>query len=72
MFAFIRSMPNIVDRLLDHIEVPPVVDLLIRIIQLDDLPTGAGVLEVRPPPLYLYPSQTRIYSGYPRKTSWAS
>ena len=53
-------MPNTVDRLLVHIEVPPIVDLLIRIIQLDDLPTGAGVLEVCFPPLYLYPSQNSI------------
>ncbi|RDB22233.1 Extragenic suppressor of kinetochore protein 1 [Hypsizygus marmoreus] len=45
MFAFIRSQPSVVERLLLHIETPSIVDLLIRIIQLDEQPTGAGVLE---------------------------
>ncbi|KAK7693899.1 hypothetical protein QCA50_003472 [Cerrena zonata] len=45
MLAFIQSQPNIVDRLLRHIETPPFADLLVRIIQLDELPAGAGVLE---------------------------
>ena len=47
MLAFIQSQPNIVDRLLRHIETPPFADLLVRVIQLDELPAGAGVLEVR-------------------------
>src|ERR1700722_18266573 len=46
MFAFIQSQPCIVERLLSHIETPSFVDLLVRIIQLDESPTGAGVLEV--------------------------
>ncbi|GLB34588.1 putative SAPS-domain-containing protein [Lyophyllum shimeji] len=45
MFAFIRSQPSVVERILRHIETPPFVDLVIRIIQLDEQPTGAGVLE---------------------------
>ncbi|KAF9462719.1 SIT4 phosphatase-associated protein-domain-containing protein [Collybia nuda] len=45
MFAFIRSQPSVVERLLLHIETPSFVDLLVRIIQLDENPTGAGVLE---------------------------
>ncbi|KAG6833098.1 hypothetical protein H0H87_011509 [Tephrocybe sp. NHM501043] len=45
MFAFIRSQPRIVERLLIHVESPPLVDLIIRIIQLDEQPSGAGVLE---------------------------
>ncbi|CAL1705433.1 unnamed protein product [Somion occarium] len=45
MLAFIQAQPNVVDRSLRHIETPPFADLLVRIIQLDELPAGAGVLE---------------------------
>ncbi|TFY55298.1 hypothetical protein EVJ58_g8333, partial [Rhodofomes roseus] len=45
MLAFIRSQPNVVERLLRHIETPAFADLLIRIIQLDEQPAGSGVLE---------------------------
>ncbi|KAG5644039.1 hypothetical protein DXG03_009191 [Asterophora parasitica] len=45
MFAFIRSQPSVIGRLLLHIETPSFVDLIIRVIQLDEQPTGAGVLE---------------------------
>ncbi|KAG6836788.1 hypothetical protein H0H93_003209 [Arthromyces matolae] len=45
MFAFIRSQPRVVERLLVHIEIPSLVDLIVRIIQLDEQPSGAGVLE---------------------------
>lgn len=48
MLAFIQSQTNIVERLLRHIETPAFVDLLVRIMQLDEHPSGAGVLEVRP------------------------
>ncbi|PFH48504.1 hypothetical protein AMATHDRAFT_65352 [Amanita thiersii Skay4041] len=45
MLAFIKAQPLIVEKLLRHIETPSFVDLLIRIIQLDEHPEGAGVLE---------------------------
>ncbi|KAI0957676.1 hypothetical protein AcW1_005989 [Taiwanofungus camphoratus] len=45
MLAFIQSQPAVVERLLRHIETPAFADLLVRIIQLDELPAGAGVLE---------------------------
>ncbi|KZT70090.1 SAPS-domain-containing protein [Daedalea quercina L-15889] len=45
MLAFIRSQPDVVERLLHHIETPAFADLLVRIIQLDEQPAGAGVLE---------------------------
>ncbi|KAF8705636.1 hypothetical protein AX14_013871 [Amanita brunnescens Koide BX004] len=45
MLAFIKSQPSVVENLLRHVEVPPFVDLLTRIIQLDELPEGAGTLE---------------------------
>ncbi|KAF7298318.1 hypothetical protein MKEN_01356300 [Mycena kentingensis (nom. inval.)] len=49
MLAFIRAQPTIVERLLQHIETPSFVDLLVRIIQLDEQPGGTGVLEARRP-----------------------
>lgn len=47
MLAFIKSIPSVVDRMLLHIEAPPFVDLLFRIIQLDDNPGNIGVMDVR-------------------------
>jgi hypothetical protein len=46
MLKFIRAQRDIVDRILQHIEMPSFSDLLVRIIQLDEQPAGAGVLEV--------------------------
>ena len=46
MLAFIQSQPSVVERILRHVETPSFVDLLVRIIQLDEQPGGAGVLEV--------------------------
>ena len=46
MLPFIQAQPNVVERILKHIEIPPFVDLLVRIIQQDEFPAGAGVLEV--------------------------
>ncbi|KAH7915316.1 SIT4 phosphatase-associated protein-domain-containing protein [Hygrophoropsis aurantiaca] len=45
MLAFIQSQPSVVERLLRHVETPSIVDLLVRIIQLDEHPSGTGVLE---------------------------
>ncbi|KIJ68898.1 hypothetical protein HYDPIDRAFT_105412 [Hydnomerulius pinastri MD-312] len=45
MLAFIQSQSSVVERLLRHVETPSIVDLLVRIIQLDEHPSGAGVLE---------------------------
>ncbi|KAF8607974.1 SAPS-domain-containing protein [Ceratobasidium sp. AG-I] len=45
MLAFIKSIPSVVDRMLLHIEAPPFVDLLFRIIQLDDNPGNIGVMD---------------------------
>ncbi|KAF9242109.1 SIT4 phosphatase-associated protein-domain-containing protein [Melanogaster broomeanus] len=45
MLAFIQSQPSVVERLLRHVETPSIVDLLVRIIQLDENPGCAGVLE---------------------------
>ncbi|KIY70423.1 SAPS-domain-containing protein [Cylindrobasidium torrendii FP15055 ss-10] len=45
MLAFIQSLPTPVESLLKHIDNPPFVELLVRIIQLDEYPGGSGVLE---------------------------
>ncbi|KAL0576562.1 sporulation-induced protein [Marasmius crinis-equi] len=45
MFEFLQSVPDVVGKLLKHIGNPSFVDVLIRIIQLDDIPEGDGVLE---------------------------
>jgi hypothetical protein len=46
MLAFIQSQPSVVERILRHVETPSFVDLLVRIIQLDEHPGGTGVLQV--------------------------
>lgn len=46
MLAFIQAQPDIAERILQHIESPPFADLLVRIVQLDEHPAGAGVLDV--------------------------
>ncbi|KAH7107640.1 SAPS-domain-containing protein [Auriculariales sp. MPI-PUGE-AT-0066] len=45
MLAFIQSQPRVIERLLNHVETPAFVDLLVRLIQLDDVPSASGVLE---------------------------
>ncbi|KAH9484467.1 Extragenic suppressor of kinetochore protein 1 [Psilocybe cubensis] len=45
MLAFIQSQPNIVERLIRHIETPSFVDLIGRIIQLDEVIPNSNVLE---------------------------
>ncbi|KAI0005944.1 SIT4 phosphatase-associated protein-domain-containing protein [Russula compacta] len=45
MLKFIRAQRDIIERILQHIEMPSFSDLLVRIIQLDEQPAGAGVLE---------------------------
>lgn len=65
MLAFIQSQPAVVERLLRHIETPAFADLLVRIIQLDELPAGAGVLEVR---YSLFTACSTASSSYPRHT----
>lgn len=47
MLAFVKSQPNVIERLLSHVETPAIVDLLLRILQLEDQPGGAGVIDVR-------------------------
>ncbi|KAK7047249.1 sporulation-induced protein [Paramarasmius palmivorus] len=45
MLEFLKTLPNVVEKLLKHIANPSFVDVLVRIIQLDETPGGEGVLE---------------------------
>ncbi|KAI0693353.1 SIT4 phosphatase-associated protein-domain-containing protein [Cytidiella melzeri] len=45
VLAFIQAQPNVVERLLRHIETPAFADLLVRVIQLDEIPSCSGVLD---------------------------
>lgn len=47
MLAFVQSQPNIIERILKHVESPALLDFLVRIIQLDEKEEGDNVLEVR-------------------------
>ena len=71
MLAFIKSQPSVVENLLRHIEVPPFVDLLTRVIQLDELPEGAGTLEVRVTSSILLTAKCYENSGYRPRTSFS-
>ncbi|KAL9937035.1 hypothetical protein V8E36_004270 [Tilletia maclaganii] len=45
MLAFIRSLPRSVERFVAHLETPAVVDLLYRMIQLEEATPEAGTIE---------------------------
>jgi len=47
MLAFIQAQPNIVERLLKHIECSAFVDLIVQIIVLDEHQRCGEVIEVR-------------------------
>ena len=58
MLEFIQAQPSIVDRLLRHIELPAFVDLIGRILQLDESIPNCNVIEVTR--LYSIPLYLRI------------
>ena len=56
MVAFIQSQPDVIDRIIRLIETPAFVDLLVRIIQLDEPDGCDNILEVRrASPTYMAP-----------------
>ena len=72
MLEFIQAQPSIVDRLLRHIELPAFVDLIGRILQLDESIPNCNVIEVHVlfhSPLY-FRILTSHSSGSPPKISW--
>ena len=46
MIPFIQSIPNIVPKLLRHIETSAIMDLLLKIISMEKTEPGAGIVEV--------------------------
>lgn len=49
MIPFIQSIPNIVPKLLRHIETSAIMDLLLKIISMEKSEPGSGIVEVRCP-----------------------
>ncbi|KAJ1564624.1 hypothetical protein HK096_007056, partial [Nowakowskiella sp. JEL0078] len=45
MVAFIRSQPNVVQKLLTHISTSAIADLLLKLITVEELPEGAGIVD---------------------------
>jgi hypothetical protein len=68
MLAFIQAQPDIVERLLRHIETPSFVDLLGRIIQLDEIIPNSNVLEVSKCLSHQKSHEVGFPSGFPPKT----
>jgi len=52
MIPFIQSIPNIVPKLLKHIETSAIMDLLLKIISMEKSEPGAGIVEVFHSELY--------------------
>ena len=46
MVVFIRQQPNVVSKLLMHIGTSAIADLMLKLISVDELPDGAGVVSV--------------------------
>jgi SIT4 phosphatase-associated protein len=46
MIPFIQSIPDIVPKLLRHIETSAIMDLLLKIISMEKSEPGAGIVEV--------------------------
>ncbi|ORX92115.1 SAPS-domain-containing protein [Basidiobolus meristosporus CBS 931.73] len=45
MVLFIREQPDAIDKFLSHLETPAIMDIVLKLISLDELPNGAGVVE---------------------------
>lgn len=54
LLAFIQAQPNVLERILRHLETPAFVDLLVRIMQLDEQTECTGVVEVRYLIVFIY------------------
>jgi SIT4-associating protein SAP185/190 len=46
MIPFIQSIPNIVSKLLRHIETSAIMDLLLKVISMEKSEPGSGIVEV--------------------------
>ena len=59
MIPFIQSIPNIVPKLLRHIETSAIMDLLLKIISMEKSEPGSGIVEVT-----LLVAMLMSFSGY--------
>ena len=46
MLDFLKSMENIVPRLLKHLKTASIIDIIMKLISLDDLMDGEGIVDV--------------------------
>jgi hypothetical protein len=46
MVKFIQSIPNVVKKMLTHMETSAIMDLLLKLISVEEFPEGAGVIDV--------------------------
>ncbi|CAG8565225.1 7450_t:CDS:10 [Funneliformis mosseae] len=46
MVKFIQSIPNVVKKMLNHLETSAIVELLLKLISVEEYPEGAGVIDV--------------------------
>ena len=46
MVKFIQSIPNVVKKMLNHMETSAIVELLLKLISVEEYPEGAGVIDV--------------------------
>jgi SIT4-associating protein SAP185/190 len=46
MIPFIKSIPNVVSKLLRHIETSAIMDLLLKIISMEKSDVAAGIVDV--------------------------
>ncbi|RKP09045.1 SIT4 phosphatase-associated protein-domain-containing protein [Thamnocephalis sphaerospora] len=45
VLAFIKGQPNVLDRFLEHMATSAVMDLLLKIISMEEIPDGQGIVE---------------------------
>lgn len=46
MVKFIQSIPNVVKKMLNHMETSAIMDLLLKLISVEEYPEGAGIIDV--------------------------
>jgi hypothetical protein len=46
MVKFIQSIPNVIKKMLSHMDTSAIMDLLLKLISVEEYPEGAGVIDV--------------------------
>jgi serine/threonine-protein phosphatase 6 regulatory subunit 3 len=47
MFEFLKSTDNVVQKMLKHIKTTSITDIIMKLISMEDIPEGMGVVDVR-------------------------